>query len=380
MKRFFILFSFVIFAVCALYPLVIKNPDNPLKGKWDFKCEKIWQLEGYNDDLLAQVHQVSVHDNGDIYLFDRTHFKFFVFDKSGKPKFTFGKKGEGPGEIKVMLGFFQVGNNIIVSDMGKIHYFGLDGKYLKSISTSSTIGMAPLLFIDENRLVKTRPSLDILSGTEALEIFNLIAKTTLYLDGKPVPDDQKNVDRGTRIIIRAGNSGNESRISYVAGKAPGKLLWGKNDTYLIRSCDYSGKEQLAFSVEGRKLKKITREFKEKSVARMRIRTSGEPSVEEIKKRMMSRIPDESTYFSQIETGANGLIYVYVSDAVRENGRGIDIFSQAGKYLYQADIDFPEAQVIAGNGLVFKGDFLYVLVEEKSGDLSFRKYSIKNPQK
>jgi hypothetical protein len=111
---------------------------------------------------------------------------------------------------------------------------------------------------------------------------------------------------------------------------------------------------------------------------MRFRLSGGPSPEEIKKRFISRMPDECTYFSQIESGTNGLIYLYVSDAVREKGQEIDIFSPTGEYLYHADIDFPEATRIVANGIVFKGDFLYVVVEEESGDFSFRKYSIRTP--
>lgn len=378
MKRFILLVSFVIFISGALCADVVKNPDKPLKGEWDFKCEKVWQIEGYHDELLAMVQQYAVHDNGDIYIFDRRHFKFFVFDKSGKPKLSFGKRGEGPGEIKQTLGFFLLGDKVVVSDMGKIHYFALDGKYIKSVPTSSMIGIAPLLFIDENRLVKTRLGRDIMAGPEALEMFNLTGNTTLYLDGKPVPPGEK-ANRGVRMIIRVGTEASERGIAYVTGKISGKLFWGKSDTYLIKACDFSGKEEFAFAVEGRKLKKITQKYKEESVARINIRTSGSRSVEEIKKRMIGRIPDYSTYFSRISAGPGGLIYVYISDAMRLNGQEIDIFSPTGKYLYHADIDFPEVTRFIANGLVLKDDSLYVAVEEESGDFTFRKYSILDPK-
>jgi hypothetical protein len=155
MKRTITFFSLVFFMIGPLCPTVVTNPDKSLNGEWDFKYEKIWEIEGCGDDPLALVQKFSIHDNGDIYLFDRRHFTFFVLDQNGKLKFSFGRRGEGPGEIKYMLSFFLVGDSLVVSDMGKVHYFGLDGKFKKSVPTTSTIGLAPLLFIDENHLVKT---------------------------------------------------------------------------------------------------------------------------------------------------------------------------------------------------------------------------------
>jgi hypothetical protein len=361
-----------------LCPAVVTNPDKPLKGEWDFKYEKIWEIEGYGDEPLAMVHKFVVHDSGDIYLFDRRHFTFFVLDKNGKLKFSFGRKGEGPGEIKFMLSFFMVGDSLVVSDMGKIHYFSLDGKFKKSVPTTSTIGLAPLLFVDENHLVKTRIVPALNATPEALEIFNLAAKTSIYLEGEPTSDDKKSANRGVMVMISIGSEQFERKPDFVVGKFGDKLLWGKSDTYLIKACDFSGKGLFAFSVEGKKRKKITQEYKEKLVSRMTFRTSGGPSPEEIKKRLIKSMADESTYFCQVEAGHNGLIYVYVSDAVRENGREIDIFSPSGKYLYHADIPFPGAARIMANDVVFKGNFLYLVLEQESGELSFQKCSIKTP--
>ena len=378
MKRIIIILALVLFAVVSVSAAVVTNPDKPLKGDWDFKYQEQWKIGSYGDEPLALVQKFVVLDNGDIYLFDRRHFKFFVLDKNGKPKFSFGTKGEGPGEIKYMLGFFLVDHGLVVSDLGKIHYFNLEGKFEKSAPTSSTIGVAPLLFIDKNRLIKTRLGLGLNAAPEALEIFDLAAKTSSYLAGEPVPANKKSQNQGVMVMISIGNSELERKPGFVVGKFGDKILWGKNDTYLVKACDFSGKELFAFSLEGRKRKKITREYKELAVSRMTFRTQGGPSEEEIKKRLIKSFPDESTYFSQLEPGHDGLIYVYTSDAVRENGQEIDIFSSSGQYLYHAEIALPAADRIVANGVVFKGDFLYLVVEEASGELSFRKYGIQNP--
>lgn len=379
MKRFLILFSIIIIAAGGLYPDVVKNPDKPFKGEWEFKCKAIWQIESFNDQLLAEVQKIAVHDNGDIYLFDSKHYKFFVLDKTGKPKFTFGKKGEGPGEIKYMLSFFLVGDHVVVSDLGKIHYFDLDGKYIKSAPSSSTVGIAPLLFIDENRFVKVRSTFSLKVTPEALEIKNLTSDSTVYLAGEPLPAGQKGP--GGVVVMITNRTANERRKVFVVGKTSDTLFWGKNDTYLIRACDFSGKERFSFSIEGRKLKKITQKFKEKIASRMSLSIrGGGQSEEELKKRVISRLPDESTYFYHIEPAANGLIYVYVSDTMWENGQEIDIFSPAGKYLYHGDIYFPDVSRFVADGIVMKGDFVYGVAEDEEGDISLRKYSIQNPKK
>jgi hypothetical protein len=380
MKRIVIVLLLVLFTVVSLSAAVVANPGKPLKGEWNFKYQEQWRIKGYGDEPMALVQKFVILDNGDIYLFDRRHFKFFVLDKNGKPKFSFGTKGEGPGEIKYMLGFYLVDNELVVSDLGKVIYFNLEGKFENSVPTSSTIGVAPLLFIDKNHLIKTRLALNsgLNAAPEALEIFDLAAKTTSYLAGDPVPDNKKSTNQGVMVMINIGNSELERKPGFVVGKFGDKILWGKNDTYLVKACDFSGKELFAFSLEGRKQKKITPECKELIVSRMTFRTQGGPSEEEIKKRMVKSFPDESTYFSQLEPGHDGLIYVYTSDAVRENGQEIDIFSSSGQYLYHADIALSAADRIVANGVVFKGDFLYLAVEEASGELSFRKYSIQHP--
>ena len=93
---------------------------------------------------------------------------------------------------------------------------------------------------------------------------------------------------------------------------------------------------------------------------------------------MKSILDQATYFSKIVTDKNGLIYVYTSNVGLVNGQEIDIFSPEGKYLYKSKITLPQGNTIKANGLVFKGDFLYMVVEDSEGDLSLRKYSCKLP--
>jgi hypothetical protein len=316
--------------------------------------------------------------DGKIILFDRRHFKFFILNKDGKFLYSFGKRGEGPGEIKHMLNFYLVGDRILTYDLGKINFFSLDGKFEKAVPTSSTIGLAPIIFIDENRYVKTRIEPALNARPQSLEIYDLATKTTTYLEGKTPEVDKKEGRRGVMVMIQIGAGPVERTPGFVVGHFGDKLLWGKNDNYLIRSCNFSGKELFSFSLENREQKKITEELKERIASRAQFRTTGGGSPDDFKKRFMKSIPDVCTYFSQVVSGKNGLIYVYVSDAARENGQEIDIFSPEGKYLYQADIAFPEGQRIISNGLVFKDDNLFFVMEDEEGELSFNKYRVTTP--
>ena len=63
---------------CLLIPLLfvcflsaeIVNPDKPKRGVWDFKLEKVWQIERAGEDVFGRPFSVLVSDKGFVYLYD----------------------------------------------------------------------------------------------------------------------------------------------------------------------------------------------------------------------------------------------------------------------------------------------------------------------
>ena len=165
---------------------------------------------------------------------------------------------------------------------------------------------------------------------------------------------------------------------FVLGISGNNILWGLSDTYLIHTINTRGEESLKFSLLNREKKKISQADKEKMASQMQIRISGGSVPKDLKKRIMAKYSDFSTFFYKMAPGSNGLIYVYASDMIRENGQEIDIFSTAGQYLFHADIQQPDKYKIVANGIVFQGDHLYMAVIDDEGEYKLIKYKIELP--
>ena len=86
-----------------LFPLPaepeVKNPDRPLKGKWNFKPEHVWTIDEAGDDSLARPRALLVSDNGTVYVYDPKNRKNYIFNNEGQFIKSFARRGEGPGEV-----------------------------------------------------------------------------------------------------------------------------------------------------------------------------------------------------------------------------------------------------------------------------------------
>ena len=121
MKKFILLFSVVLYSTA--FAGDITNTAVPLKGEWTFNLQKVWQVNTAGDELLADVRNIQVDKNGQIYFYDLKLRKFFVFDPGGKFRVGFGRRGQGPGEYRRVQRFFLVDNTLAVSGERKIIFF-----------------------------------------------------------------------------------------------------------------------------------------------------------------------------------------------------------------------------------------------------------------
>lgn len=78
-------------------------------------------------------------DRENIYITERT--TVFIYSmKDYRFVRKFGGNGEGPGEFKVPLFLVPMGNNLLISSVGKISYFSKQGELLKEIKNESGSG------------------------------------------------------------------------------------------------------------------------------------------------------------------------------------------------------------------------------------------------
>jgi len=351
----------------------VKNEGKPLKGEWDFQLQELWDAASAGDDVLVEVVDIEVDDNGRIYLFDRKYNTFFAFGPEGKFLYSFGKQGEGPGEYKMVFNFFLEGKYVIAPDMGRFHYFAADGKFAKTYNPG--VMVFPTAFIDENRFITVLKRGDEKEEVEKLQVLDLstMKRTTIAeIEAEKALTASGSTGGGTMVLkIKDPNT----TPMIVAAVNNNGIYYGKNDKYLVKKTDLTGKELLSFSLQGRALKKIPMAFKRKRIENFRL--NGKKLPKDMADQIIKGIPDYCTFFNKITIDESGLIYVFVNDMANETGQEIDIFSPQGKYLYHSFVKLPGG-LPWKSPFEIKGNHLYIFTEDEEGEFKLVKFSIKKP--
>jgi hypothetical protein len=355
----------------------VKNDNKPLKGQWDFQLQKMWEVGSAGDDVLVEARLIHVDDDGkvygNVYLLDMKYFKFFVFSPQGEFLFSFGKRGEGPGELKFPFSFFIQDNYIIVPDQGRIHYFTKKGKFVKTVNPGFI--SHPKTFIDDNRYIMVQDREDEKSKFEELEIYDIDTKeraTIAQVTAEKALTASSDTGQG-RMELKIKDTNTTPLV--VVTTHNNVLYFGKNDNYRIKKIDLKGNELLSFSIRERERKKIPLAYKKKRISNIKL--NGQKMPEELAKQLIKGMPDYCTYFSNVTIEENGLIYVYLNDITNETGQGIDIFSPEGKYLCHADIILTDG-LKPVSPMVIKREYLYIFAEDNEGERKLVKYKISKP--
>lgn len=353
----------------AILKAEVKNQDTPLKGNWDFKLQKLWEIDSAGDYVLTQIADLQEDEDGRIYILEWKHNKFLVLDQKGKFLYAFGNQGEGPGEYKMAFSFFLEGPYVIVPDQQKVHYFKKDGTYVKSYNLG---GMAFLRTpIDEFRFLKVQESEDEKKNLDKLELVDLNT-----MKHTPIAEisSEKALTASTGGMVMKFKDGITTPMM-IAAEKDNEIYFGKNDRYFIKKVDLNGKELLSFSISGREQKKIPQDVKRQRFENVRLNNEKMPK--EMVDQMVKNMPDYCTYFKQIDIDKNGLIYIHLTDVANKTVQEIDIFSPAGKYLYHSDIQLPEGFKRV-TSLFIKGNSLIVFVEDEEGEQELVKFQIETP--
>jgi hypothetical protein len=368
----YVFFSVLLFCGLLLHA-DIKNRDKPAKGDWDFKMEKIWEIEKAGDEILGQPFSMTVSDDGILYVFDPKNGFNYIFNKDGNFINAFGKEGQGPGEIIRQELTHLVGDKVIIPGMNGVHFFTKQGEYVKTVKQEE-IQRDPRIFIDEENIISAPLTAALLPEGKA-EII------------------RRNIKTGEEVIIadftptQTGMAASRSQVVDVIaiGLSPlmtlgfhdGRLYWGMSDSYMINVLDLDGKKITSFSVN-RKKKKISDKFKKNYFRNFNL-------PEDMLPQIIKSYPNELTFFHRIEV-YNGLIYVYVPDLdldlERAKVKQIDIFSPEGKYLYRAGVDFGKnlTHLFSPlNNFIIKDDHIYAACEREDDTIVILKYKAAFPR-
>jgi hypothetical protein len=374
MKKLILIAILALFVLSGpnLFPDVseVKNTDNPAKGELYFKLEKEWEIEAAGDSMFANIRAIRADDSGAVYIDDEKNTQYYILDKNGKLITSFGKTGEGPGEIKdfYRADMSLVGEKIIIAERDKLHHFTNRGEYIRSYNITS----------------RQRP----------VQFLNPYEYITAHLNRLQAPDGKGkmrrvNLKTGEESVICGysmfeGGAINTANVQAAVvspaltplmtiGYHKDRIYYGMNDRYTINVSDMKGKILKRFSL-ARKQRRISDEVK---VGRLVERAKGK-APKDLLVQLAKTMPNDVTHFVEIQVH-NGLIYAFSAYYVRKNIQRIDIFSPEGKYLYRAFVKVPEELVIETLPY-FKNGFLYLVLQNEDGEETASKYKVNLPEK
>lgn len=350
-----------------------RNVDNPKRGRWDFQLKKTWEIEEAGDNVIGLVQNIRAAKDGRIYILDSKNFKVYIFSKEGKFISSFGRKGEGPGEIRnVDMGnqLFVVNDDILYVDRSRIHYFSLDGIFRKTIIISSNL--SPRRFISGNVFISAPAGItDPRNKVVKIKLYNIKDKSeriiSEYRPFEKASDTKETGGRRIRLRIFI----NTITPMMLVKHRSGKIYFGMSDSYKINIVDLNGKEIGSFFIEGRKQKNVSAKFKKDLLNEL-----GDDLPQDMVKKILNGLPKKASFFQEIVIDKNGLIYIFVSDPDNDSHQLIDIFSPAGKYLYSSELKVEEGYSI--ENIYLRDDLLVITTEDEDGNLKVAKYSVTLP--
>ena len=371
MKKIIVL-CIVLLAVVTIGARVdVKNPDKPLKGKWDFNIEKVWSIDKAGQEVFAKPRQLMVGNDGTIYLYDSQNRKFYMFSNDGKFIKSFAPKGEGPGEIIRFLEAFFAKDNIAIVGSQMIDFFDKNGNFIKRVNNSFN-SKAPWGFLNEDEFI----SYPLINPNDANLKVGKISRVNLKTGKSKVFTTFSTfiggyTDAGPRpihVVIWGLTP------MLISGYDSDRFYYGLNTKYEITAMDYNGKTLNTFSIEDRSKGVLSKEEEMNYVKVVQI-------PDEVLDDALKSIPNDILYFNRIDA-VGGFIYVYnshISHALTK--QSIDIFSKEGKYLYRADIIPPKGFTILSGPrpvLAIKKNYLYMALESPGGELYLTKFEITLP--
>ncbi|MCJ7487147.1 MAG: 6-bladed beta-propeller, partial [Candidatus Aminicenantes bacterium] len=121
--------------------VVVKNPNKPLYGAGVFSLEQDLAIGGEDsaDYVFAEISSVAVSGDGTIFVFDQKDMNIKVFDRDGKFPRTFGKAGEGPGELSMPNSIHCTDRDeiVVVDTSRRLSFFKLSGEFVRTVSAGS---------------------------------------------------------------------------------------------------------------------------------------------------------------------------------------------------------------------------------------------------
>jgi len=313
--------------------------------------EPIWTIGGGGspEQDFSTITAVAVRDDGSIFILDGKECLIKAFDAKAGFLRSFGKKGQGPGELNGPLGLMITpANELLVEDTinRRLSFFALDGKFLRHQSTAQGMGMGLAGFLmDPNGRIAAR-SMSFEGGKYGMEI------KTYDKDLKPGKTLAK-VEIGNLGQMKIDPLSRTSGLIFESD-ARGHLFIGSSKGYLIRVFDF----------DGRLLRTIERDYdpvpvKKEDRDKFLKNLSGISARAGVNIKDMIVFPEVFPAYANFIVNRDGRLLVRTYEkGTRANEYFYDLFDAEGRYLMRTPA--------VAEFLVWRDDKLYGLEENEDG--------------
>ncbi|MBN1272178.1 MAG: 6-bladed beta-propeller [Candidatus Aminicenantes bacterium] len=327
--------------------IVVNNPKTPLLPDHAVELEEELSLGGAKGSgpfQFSNMRQVGVDEQDRIFILDDKESHIKLFDSEGGYLFTFGKPGQGPGELNGPRRMCIRKNQALVSEYGRrLSYFSLKGEFLRSISLKEVWGLRVRfdsqgnIYVTEGVLDPSDPRYVLKKFTGNMEFVRELARTPA-----PKPNEAFNPFMA---------------VDYWQIRTDDYLVYGYPKTYELQ----------VFDPEGNVIRKITREYDPVEVT------------EEEKQEQLEELGDMrdqiEVNFSKFHSAyywfvldETGNIYVRTWKAAPDGAGFIyDLFDQEGKYRAR----FP----LRGSLQAANKNKLYTIEEDDEGYQTAKRYRL-----
>lgn len=344
----------------------VRNADRPLKGEWDFRPQKVWEIDRANGAPLARPAELRAAQDETLVFRDFDQNVSYVFDRDGKLVNSFAKQGSGPGEVDRYLNCFIAGDHVVVGTPGALHFYSRLGAYVESYE-NNLFARFPLLFLAESEFLFTPQEMGQPQG-DRIKIKSVSLHSTQEKVVAEFPNPGKGQANLPVIVL-----GLTPQVKVAVDPKAKKLFYGRSDEYSIHVADTEGTRMFSFGLE--RMRKSAAEDEK----RKHFETSGIPK--ERYEKILPLLPGELTQFLGIQAVGN-LIFVYPTESLdkRQDRIAVDIFSANGEYLYRAQLRFGDKMPLYTHveKMALMGNHCYALLQDGSGRNFLAKYRISLP--
>ena len=327
--------------------IVVKNPNEPIYKDNIFILKEELTLGGAEAQgpyTFSEIIALAIDEAENIYTLDYKEAHIKVFDKSGKYLMTFGRSGQGPGELDhpLSISINKTTKEIIVQEISRrLSLFDLNGKFLRNLSLKETWGLRVRTDSRGNIFV-TEAVVDPKEPHYLFKKFGPDMKLITVLSKTPAPSP---------LSLNPFMA-----VAYWEIDKDDKVIYGYPKDYEIQVIDQATKV----------IKRIRRNFDPVEVTA------------EEKKEMLKDVPaginikfDFSKYHSAFRRffldDQNRIFVQSWEKAGGEKRFFYDIFNEEGKYLAKVPLKLTLATLIKGK--------LYSLEEDEEGYQIVRRYTV-----